>query len=131
MPLSEYEQQVLAQMEQALRSDDPGLASSLRGPKAPRPIYRWIAGAAIVIAGLLMLVIAVSIPATWLGVVGFIVMFAGVLWASATPKSRGVAGVVQGDGTVKPRSRGGAGPKHASFMSRLEDRWERRRQSGL
>jgi hypothetical protein len=68
-----------------------------------------------------------SLP--WLGVIGFVVMFAAVAFAFAAPHRSsghrsGPRGVVQGDGKVKPASQA---RQKSSFMTRLEERWERRR----
>jgi hypothetical protein len=135
MPLSEYEQRVLEQMERQLTSDDPRLANTLtqRGRRPVGRIVIAIAGAAI---GLLLLVLgAAGDGLVWLGVVGFVVMFAAVAFAFADPRrSSGPQGVVRGDGSVSrgPSStaRGGAKKKSSGqrgFMARFEERWERRR----
>ncbi|HLS03272.1 MAG TPA: DUF3040 domain-containing protein, partial [Actinomycetales bacterium] len=71
MPLSDYEREVLAQMERALRSDDPELATSLRGNQQPSGIGRWLLGGAAIVVGLIVLVVAVAIATPWLGVIGF------------------------------------------------------------
>src|SRR5690625_1689987 len=127
MPLSDYEREVLAQMERALRSDDPEFATSLRGNQQPSGIGRWLLGGAAIVFGLIVLVVSVSIATPWLGVIGFLVMFAGAWWAISKPKRRGKIGVVGPDGTVRP----GASKKtkkrnSATFMDRMEERWDRR-----
>jgi hypothetical protein len=119
MPLSEYEQRVLEQMERQLTSDDPRLANTLT-QRGHRPFGRYVIAGVGASVGLLLLV---------LGVIGFVVMFAAVAFAFAAPHRSsghrsGPRGVVQADGQVKPSS---PGRQKSSFMSRLEERWERRR----
>lgn len=124
MPLSEYEQRVLAQMERQLSSDDPKLAQSFSG--GPRRTSRVVLGCAVVLLGLGLLVGGVAQHMTWLGILGFLAMFGGVLVAmSRAPRAAapGAPEAAAGPGPVK------AGSK-SSFMSRLDDRWDRRRDQG-
>lgn len=125
MPLSEYEQRVLEQMERQLTSDDPKLASTLHG-RAPSPLRRWILAGAGFLAGLALLVAGAAASLAWLGVLGFVAMFVSVLLAFSGPR-RGPVGVVGADGTVRPKT-GRGGKQKQSFLSRFEERWERRRQ---
>ena len=128
MPLSEYEQRVLEQMERQLTSDDPRLANTLT-QRGHRPFGRYVIAGVGASVGLLLLVLGAANSLPWLGVIGFVVMFAAVAFAFAAPHRSsghrsGPRGVVQSDGQVKP-----APPtrQKSSFMSRLEERWERRR----
>lgn len=148
MPLSEYEQRVLEQMERALSSDDPRLANTLQQARRRSPLRYVLAGVGVV-AGLLLLVLGAVSSTTWLGVIGFVLMFASVVYAFATPRKSGPTGVVRPDGTVDPSThpgnanrpagtsapaaRGGSGrgsKKDGGFLARLEERWERRRDQG-
>lgn len=119
MPLSEYEQRMLAQMEQQLRSDDPKLASTLAD--RPRPNVRRLGlGILLFAAGLGGLVGGVATGHVWLGVLGFVVMLAGVMLAISGPRRDG-------------HQRRGASPRSgpaggANFMQRQEERWDRRRE---
>ena len=81
MPLSEYEQRVLAQMESQLRDADPKLARSLDSP-ATIDLRRLSIGVGIGIVGLCVLVAGVATSQIWLGVLGFIAMLIGALAAS-------------------------------------------------
>ncbi len=130
MPLSEYEQRVLEQMERQLTSDDPRLASTLQS-RGRRGVGRWLVVGVGFIGGLLLLVAGAAMSYLWLGVIGFLLMFGAVAYAFAAPQSSGPAGVVRPDGSVAPRARR-SGQKPApgqrrGFMSRLEERWDRRR----
>jgi hypothetical protein len=141
MPLSEYEQRVLEQMERALSSDDPRLANTLQQARRRSPLRYVLAGVGVV-AGLLLLVVGAATSQAWVGVVGFVLMFAGVAYAFAAPRKKGPTGVVRPDGTVDPqtnpdRSRPGqtatrpsTAAKRDGFLARLEERWERRRDQG-
>ncbi|GAA2728572.1 DUF3040 domain-containing protein [Cellulomonas aerilata] len=132
MPLSEYEQRVLEQMERQLTSDDPRLANTLQS-RGRRGVGRWLIVTAGFIAGLLLLVAGAALSQLLLGVVGFLLMFGAVAFAFAGPQApAGPAGVVQPDGSVANRNkRPGARPApKRGFMSRLEERWDRRRHEG-
>jgi hypothetical protein len=131
MPLSEYEQRVLEQMERQLTSDDPRLANTLT-QRGRRPFGRYVIAGVGATVGLLLLVLGAANSQAWLGVVGFIIMFAAVAFAFADPhhgrrsgRQSGPQGVVQSDGAVRPAKK-----QRAGFMSRLEERWERRRGEG-
>lgn len=129
MPLSEYEQRVLEQMERQLTSDDPRLANTLT-QRGHRPFGRYVIAGVGASVGLLLLVLGAANSLPWLGVIGFVVMFAAVAFAFAAPHRStghrsGPRGVVQSDGQVKPTTP--SARQKSSFMSRLEERWERRR----
>ena len=129
MPLSEYEQRVLEQMERQLTSDDPRLANTLT-QRGHRPFGRYVIAGVGASIGLLLLVLGAANSLPWLGVIGFVVMFAAVAFAFAAPHRSsghrsGPRGVVQSDGQVKPST--SPARQKRSFMSRLEERWERRR----
>ncbi|GAA1969757.1 spore wall synthesis complex protein [Isoptericola halotolerans] len=133
MPLSEYEQRVLEQMERALESDDPRLATTLQRSSHRSPLRYVLAGLCVVL-GLVLLVIGVASSLTLLGVAGFVLMFAGVVYAFSAPRKKGPQGVVGADGTVHPSSAkqqpGSSSAKGPGFLTRLEERWDRRREQG-
>lgn len=125
MPLSEYEQRVLEQMERQLASDDPRLANTLT-QRRRRPVMRLVLTGSGAVAGLLLLVLGAANSKPWLGAVGFVLMFASVGLAFAMPRrSTGPQGVVGADGRVRPAARKPA--SKPGLMARLEARWERRR----
>ena len=131
MPLSDHEQRMLDQIESALYAEDPKFASSVRGGTLRAPsTRRRLQGAALFVIGLAMLVSGVAFKATMIGtfpilsVIGFIVMFGGVVFAITGPR---------GDRTRDRRAhrhrrspseaaKGGGG----SFTSRMEDRFRKR-----
>jgi Protein of unknown function (DUF3040) len=130
MPLSDHEQRMLDQIESALYAEDPKFASSVRGGTLRAPsARRRLQGAALFVIGLAMLVSGVAFKATMIGsfpilsVIGFVVMFCGVVFAITGPRARGRdrTGSEQG-GQRQKRSKGSGG----SFTSRMEDRFRRR-----
>ncbi|WP_425954313.1 DUF3040 domain-containing protein [Xylanimonas sp. McL0601] len=131
MPLSEYEQRVLEQMERALTSDDPRLANTLQS-SGRRPVLRYVVAAIGLVAGLLILVLGAAGSNVVLGVIGFAVMFAGVAWAFAfAPRSKGPEGAARANGSVgaRPAAKGARRTKQG-FMARLEARWDHRKEQG-
>ena len=124
MPLSEHEQKMLEEMERQLFADDPRLARAFSSGRARRRSGRRIAvGLSGVVVGLVVLVLAVALPAVWLGVLAFLIMLAGAVYAVTTPARRG--GDESGDGAT-PASPPSPGDRNGRFMNRMEQRWEKR-----
>lgn len=132
MPLSDHEQRLLEQMERALYAEDPKFASALRGSDLRRMHRRRVLKAAVgVFVGVAFLLTGVIVPFVPLGVLGSLVMIMSALLAvhswrqipnidgqQATPQTgRGAGG-----------SRGRAPRSSRSFMQRVEERWNRRRE---
>ncbi len=144
MPLSEHEQRLLEQMEQQLSVEDPKFASAMRGSVArAKARRRIILGALGVLVGLALVLLGVAQGIIVVGIVGFAVMVAGA-WLAITPERRkGPVGAVAADGTTQvhqARGRDGRGRRGrkarrgnnsgGTFMQRIEQRWERRRDQG-
>lgn len=112
-------------MERQLTSDDPRLANTLTS-STRRPLVRYVVGGLGAVVGLLLLVVGAASSQVWLGVLGFVVMFAAVALAFARPRpAKGPTGVVRPDGTHAPRP-----ARSGGFMTRMESRWDRRRDQG-
>ena len=129
MPLSDHEQRMLDQIESALYAEDPKFASSVRGGHLRTPsTRRGLQGAGLFVLGLAMLVVGVAVKATMIGgfpvlsVLGFVVMFAGVVFAVSGPPVPGTRD--RQDAGRKSVRRGG--PAGGSFTNRMEDRFRRR-----
>jgi uncharacterized membrane protein len=127
MPLSDHEQRMLDEIESALYAEDPKFASSVRGGALRAPsTRRRIQGAALFVIGLAMLVSGIAIRATIihgfpvLSVIGFLVMFGGVVYAITGPRMSKTSDRTSSGG--KQRRVKGSG----SFTSRMEDRFRRR-----
>jgi cytochrome c biogenesis protein CcdA len=132
MPLSDHEQRMLDQIESALYAEDPKFASSVRGGTLRAPsTRRRLQGAALFVIGLAMLVAGIAIPATRIGdfailsVVGFIVMFGGVVFAITGPRVAGGRDRSTTDQVGQQRQKRAKG-SGGSFTSRMEDRFRRR-----
>jgi hypothetical protein len=130
MPLSDHEQRMLDQIETALYAEDPKFASSVRGERLRAPsARRRLQGAALFVIGLAMLVSGVAFKATMIGtfpilsVIGFVVMFGGVVFAVTGPRLSGRR--KDSGSSTKPRQRRAKGAG-GSFTSRMEDRFRRR-----
>ncbi|MFI5511634.1 DUF3040 domain-containing protein [Mycobacterium sp. NPDC051804] len=133
MPLSDHEQRMLDQIESALYAEDPKFASSVRGGTLRAPsTRRRLQGAALFVIGLAMLVAGIAIPATRIGdfailsVIGFIVMFGGVVFAITGPRvsgGRDRSATTDQVGQQRQKKAKGSG---GSFTSRMEDRFRRR-----
>jgi Flp pilus assembly protein TadB len=116
MPLSEHEQRLLDQLEQQLHADDPKFASHMEAAGSRSLSTRHIVvGALVAVAGILVLLVGISAQIIAVGVLGFLIMGAGVYWATTRRPSRGR--------TAGPRR----SPSKGGFMSSLEDRWDQRR----
>ncbi|UUT35199.1 DUF3040 domain-containing protein [Microbacterium elymi] len=119
MPLSEQEQRLLDEMERHLMHNDADVVHTSRDGRSIS--YRNIVyGTVLVLIGLGGLIAGVAVPLVFLGVLGFVVMLAGVVLA-VTP-TRGIA-----RGETENR-RPASGKPSASFMDRMNDRWDRRQQ---
>ncbi|MGH3931207.1 MAG: DUF3040 domain-containing protein [Pseudonocardiaceae bacterium] len=129
MPLSEHEQRLLDQIERALYAEDPKFASNVRGARMRSPSRRRrLQGIAVFVLGLVLLVLGVTplVPLQPAGipvisVVGFLVMFAGVVVAIfARGQGRETA---EGGQSSGGSSSGGA---RSTLAQRMEERFRRR-----
>jgi hypothetical protein len=120
MPLSEQEQRLLEEMERSLYHNDADFVASV-GASRLRPNYRSIAiGVLLAVAGIVALIAGVAIAQLWLGVLGFVVMFGGVLIAVSPGKA---IRSIPGPSSPGPPSQA---KSNQGFMDRLNDRWDRR-----
>jgi Protein of unknown function (DUF3040) len=125
VPLSEHEQRLLEQIEQALYAEDPKFASIYQGTDIRSHYRRRVVRAAVgVILGLGLLLAGVVIPLIPLGVAGFLVMLAAVSFGVASWQR------MTGHRMTVPReraaSRRSTDRPRRSVLRRLEDRWQRR-----
>ncbi|MGO1509301.1 MAG: DUF3040 domain-containing protein [Actinomycetaceae bacterium] len=137
MPLSEYEQRMLAQMEAQLHADDPRLAETL-GDAAGPDLRKVALGSLVAVLGLGALVGGVATSWIWLGVLGFVAMVGGVLVAmspakdGARPRKSSPGAGPGGRGGSGGQTPGGRGPSGGransgkSFMERQQEKWEQR-----
>lgn len=129
MPLSEYEQRVLEQMERQLTSDDPKLVNTFQG-RGRTGLTRWLLTGAGALIGLTLLVVGAATSNPWVGVLGFVVMFVAAVLAFSPPRRQGNLGVVTDAGSVrKPSTKAKQTGRSRGFFTRFEERWDRRRDN--
>ncbi|SFJ11738.1 Protein of unknown function [Streptosporangium canum] len=128
VPLSDHEQRLLDQIEQALYAEDPKWANTVR-ISDPRSHYkrRLVKASIGFVLGIVLLMVGVVINNIPLGVGGFVVMLAACLWGLSSWKR------MNGFGEAGPAARPGQpgkavrrGGSRQSFMERMEERWRRR-----
>ena len=119
MPLSEHEQQMLAQLEQALASEDPRFVHQMRGGTVrTQRRRRLVVGLIGLVLGLGLVLIGVN-TTMWVGVAGFAIMVAAAAYALSPVRTLD---------TVPVPARGAErkGPASSGFMTKLDERWEKR-----
>jgi Flp pilus assembly protein TadB len=130
VPLSDHEQRLLEQIEQALYAEDPKFARLYRSADVHshyrRRLLRALAGLVI---GLGLLLTGVILPLIALGVAGFVVMLIAVSYGVAQwQRMTGHRLAAQGEQTPRRKERAPKPPRGSlqSMLKRLEERWERR-----
>lgn len=122
MPLSEQEQRLLEEMERNLYRNDADFVQAVGGRRGGIDYRRVVLGVLLALAGIGALIAGVALQLPIVGILGFAVMFAGVLLA-ITPSRRGAAKRSPLDPVDAQRAK----PKpHGGFMDRLNERWDRR-----
>ena len=122
MPLSDHEQKLLEQIEQALYAEDPKFAASVRKVKSRRPRgRRWIALSILgVILGLGLVLVGLLAKLIILGIVGFVLIVAACAYGvHSLRRGSSNASAMPGAGNAKARDNGG-------LRGRMEDRLRRR-----
>ncbi len=118
MPLSEHEQKLLEQLEKQLNEDDPKFASSMGSdPGRSWSTRHLVIGVLAGLAGIGLLLAGVWMQIILVGVLGFVVMGAGVYFATMRSSTIGRS---RAPGDRRP------GKSRSSFMSNLEERWDER-----
>jgi hypothetical protein len=124
MPLSEHEQRLLEEMERSLYQNDADFVATVGGRRG-RPAYRSIVlGILVAVVGVGVLIAGVAFQIPVVGILGFVVMFVGVLLAIAPGKRSGAP-----DASAPGSAPGSAKPgkaQQAGFMNKLNDRWDKR-----
>jgi Protein of unknown function (DUF3040) len=127
VPLSEHEQRLLEQIERALVDDDPKFASTVRsGDRRLRARRKIQGGILLAVAGLAVLVVGAVAQSVIVGVLGFLMMFAGLTLGVLNYKA--ATGAVESgtpSGGKGPSGRG-RGARKPPLKNRLEERFRRR-----
>lgn len=118
MPLSEHEQRLLDEMERNLYGGNPDVVQTPSSATKPHA-QSVVIGSLLAVAGVIGLVLGVVMQIIVVSIVGFVVMFVGVLLATRRRQ------LSQGE-RAKP-----ARPQRASFMQRMEERWDNRQDDRL
>jgi hypothetical protein len=113
MALSEREQRLLDELERGLYESDPNLASKISSGGA-RATSRIVAGLALGVIGISLIVFAVIIQFALFGVFAFLVMLTGLVVASSNTKPQNTS------------SSGQRSKVKTSARNVFEERWERR-----
>jgi ethanolamine utilization microcompartment shell protein EutS len=115
MALSEHEKRLLDQMEAALLTEDPKLATTLSGTKMPIARNRSLLAIALLALGLATIFGGLIAKVTLIGVIGFLVALSGLILLISS-----VGAVTKA--VNSPRS-----PRKGFGLSdRLEKRWDER-----
>ena len=125
MPLSEQEQRLLDEMERHLLHNDADIVSAPSGDRTLS--YRnLVYGAVLLLVGIGALVAGVAlggqlgpVVSIIVGVIGFAAMLTGVILAVTPTRRTGPARQVKTSSSKSPQG-------SASFMDRMNDRWDRR-----
>jgi hypothetical protein len=121
MALSDREQKLLRQMEQALYAEDPRFASSLKKSSriaiAPGEKRHLLTGTLAIVIAVGLVVGSVSAKIVLLGIAGFAFLILGLFLL--------VRGLQAPVAAVTPRPR--KNRTNGDFMRRMEQRWQQRR----
>ncbi|PID96353.1 MAG: hypothetical protein CSA84_05845 [Actinomycetales bacterium] len=125
MALSDREQKLLEQMEQALYAEDPRFAARIRTQSAGQDRRRLLVGGLGILIGLGLILVGVFNQLTVLGAAGFAVMVAAGVYALAPARKSGPTGVVDSERKA-PKGSPKKSKSRGSFMQRMEQRWDNR-----
>jgi hypothetical protein len=127
VPLSEEEQRLLEQMEEALAAEDPKFVSTIRGSSS-RIKHKRIAILATVgfVFGVVVLMAGAITTLSLVAVAGFVIMLTCAYLAITHWRRLGDPDLPS---NVHPigKSKGRQSTQSTGFMNRMEDRWRRRR----
>jgi protein-S-isoprenylcysteine O-methyltransferase Ste14 len=120
MPLSEHEQRLLDQIEQALYAEDPKFASSVRSARTRSRTRRSVTLSIVgVIVGLALVLVGLVATLIILSVAGFVLVVAACAFAASTLRTRGAT-------TASDNPQPGKVARPSGLRTRMEDRIRRR-----
>jgi hypothetical protein len=122
VPLSDHEQRLLDEIEQALYAEDPKFAAAVRSARTRSRTRRSIVlGILGVVAGLSLVLVGLFTTVIVLSVVGFVLLVGACAFMAQALRTRD-------RGTPPPSgsSRTRVAPKQSGLRSRMEDRLRRR-----
>jgi hypothetical protein len=123
MPLSEHEQRLLDEIEQALYAEDPKFASSVRSAR-PRNRARTMLALAVVgvLAGLAAVIIGLATTYIAVGVLGFVLIVGSCVLAVSALRGPSQSGPI----SMTERSGTNRNAKPNGLKTKMEDRMRRR-----
>lgn len=123
MALSEREQKIFNEMEQALLSDT-SFTSKMEKTASSLNRYTALSGV-VVVAGLVLLLVGVVLKLTIVGVFAFLVMLTGgALFATKGKQAK----VIVSTSVPNSFSQNETSGERPGFMSKLERRWQKRKE---
>ncbi len=123
MALSEHEQRLLDQIEQALYAEDPKFVTNVRSARRQTLRRRWLPISILgVVAGLAVVLIGLAAKQVAVGVIGFVLIVASCAYAAGMLNR--TSRPVDEPGPSKPAA--GAQARQNGIRSRMEDRLRRR-----
>lgn len=149
MPLSEEELRLLEQMERALAAEDPKFVSALQGRTLRRVArMRTLAAGIVFLGGIALLMAGSMAEMMWVGILGFLVMLASAMVGLAAWRGHRVVDdrptpealfdfddhprrfELHHGGKASRTKRQRRPRKQGTFMQRMEQRWQHRRDRG-
>lgn len=127
MALSDYERQMLEELEAQLADEDPSFAKTMKPASVSPGLGRQVSlrhivvGMIVAVVGITLLVVSIALPFIPLGVFAVLVMGLGFWYASSSTDS-GELRVPQGESGQASKDAG------LSFMERQAERWEKRQE---
>jgi hypothetical protein len=119
VPLSEHEQRLLDQIEQALYAEDPKFASAVRSARRRSRLRRSLILCVLgVLAGLGLVLVGLIANFIVLSVVGFVLVVAACGWSVQSLRGKGAPGIENRHPSRPAKSSG--------LRTRMEDRLRRR-----
>jgi hypothetical protein len=125
MPLSEQEQKLLDEMERSLYHNDADFVSAVGTGRGRLNYGALVLGIVLAVVGLAVVIIGVSSHLVIVGIVGFAVMFTGVLVALRPSKAVAPPTIT---GAGAPRGQRATAAKQTGMMDRFNDRWDKRHE---
>jgi hypothetical protein len=123
MPLSEHEQRLLDEIEQALYAEDPKFASSVRSAR-PRNRARTMLALSVVgvLVGLAVVLVGLTANLILLGVLGFVLIVGSCVAAASAlrgPRQKGSSSLAAQAGQAR-------NAKTSTLRTKMEDRMRKR-----
>ena len=123
MPLSDHEQKLLDEIEQALYAEDPKFAASVRSARTRSRTRRSAALCVLgVLAGLALVLVGLVANIVVLSVVGFVAVVAACGFAVQVVRGRNTSSAT----STTPSATPARAPRPSGLKTRMEERLRRR-----